>query len=175
MVANVAVNGSPSCLATRYGRRRSPTRAGRIERAANPMTPARNTVRNRVGPIGPSSCCHRNVRIQNVVGHEHQREQQQAADSRSGRDATHRARLAPRRNHPSRAIARSDTDAVRIRASMLWAGLRDELIHVTSLPRRSGLSSAAKAGPGEAHTIYQADHGRGPFLLRTVATPSTSR
>ena len=57
-----AVGGSPSCRASRYGRRTSPGRAGSRKLAMNPITVVRNAVENRVGPIDASRYCQRAAR-----------------------------------------------------------------------------------------------------------------
>ena len=66
IVANAAVALRPSFRASRYGRITSPARAGNTADAANPITVVRNTLRNFVGPNGPSRYCQRSARIRNV-------------------------------------------------------------------------------------------------------------
>jgi hypothetical protein len=61
-VAKVAGTLSFSLLASTYGRRNSPARAGRRKLAAKPMTVARNATENRVGPRPASKYCQRSAR-----------------------------------------------------------------------------------------------------------------
>ena len=85
IVANAAVALSPSCRASRYGRITSPARAGNTADAAKPITVVRNTLRNRVGPSGPSRYCQRSARITKVTARQHQRQQQEIRPRRRHR------------------------------------------------------------------------------------------